>query len=336
MGMANREFGRGSLMFRAMLSLDPATVTKRRYPELFQTGETAFGRPIIDGQHPHELFMELSVQYAWQFSENSTANIYFAPVGDPALGPVAFPHRVSAMELPLAPLSHHLQDSTHIANNVVTGGIKYVRIRFEASGFHGAEPGENRWDIDTGAIDSWSSRLTISPSDNWSGQFSVGRLSKPEALEEGDIVRTTASITYSRPLTGGIWASSLIWGRNHKTAEQRNINSYLAESAYRFKERNHLAGRIELVDKDELFADQPELDDELARTAGSVFRVAGFTFGYTRDFDLIPGVQSGVGANVTFHRIPSAIKPFYGDHPTGFVVFLRFRLKGDHQAHHNP
>jgi hypothetical protein len=336
MGMAQREAGRGSLMFRAMLSLDPATVTKRRYPELFQTGETAFGRPIIDGQHPHELFMELSVQYAHQFSENTTGNIYFAPVGDPALGPVAFPHRVSAMELPLAPLSHHLQDSTHIANNVITGGIRYGKIRFEASGFHGAEPGENRWEIDTGAIDSWSSRLTISPSENWSGQFSVGRLKKPEALEEGDIVRSTASITYSRPLPDGVWSSSLIWGRNHKTAEQRNVNSYLAESVYQFKRRNYLAGRIELVDKDELFADQPEIDEELERTAGSVFRVAAFTVGYTRDFDIIPSIRTGIGANVTFHKIPSAIKPFYGDQPAGFVIFLRLRLKGDHHAHNNP
>ena len=110
MGMASRKIGSGTVMFRSMLSADPATVTKRRYPLLFQTGEEAFGRPIVDGQHPHDLFMELSAQYAHQFGESTSVGVYGAPVGDPALGPVAFPHRISAMELPQATLAHHLQD----------------------------------------------------------------------------------------------------------------------------------------------------------------------------------------------------------------------------------
>ena len=61
MGMAARRIGMGSFMGRAMVSLDPLTVTKRRYPELFQTGETAFGKPIIDAQHPHDLLMEFGL-----------------------------------------------------------------------------------------------------------------------------------------------------------------------------------------------------------------------------------------------------------------------------------
>ena len=178
---AGHDLGRGSIQFDLMLSLEPATVTDRRYPELFQTGETAYGRPLVDAQHPHDFIMGLGVRYAYPLAENTMLELYFAPVGDPALGPVAFPHRASAAELPQAPLSHHWQDSTHIANEVVTAGIKYRKIRLEASGFYGTEPDENRWNIDYGAINSWSTRLSWFPTRNWTAQVSVGRLTHPEA-----------------------------------------------------------------------------------------------------------------------------------------------------------
>jgi hypothetical protein len=134
---AVRKIGQGSLMLRSMLSLDPATVTKRQYPLLFQTGESAYGTPIVDGQHPHDFLMELSAHYAHPLGEKGMMNIYYAPVGDAALGPVAFPHRASAMEIPQAVLSHHWQDSTHIANNLVTAGLSWDKVRLEASGFRG-------------------------------------------------------------------------------------------------------------------------------------------------------------------------------------------------------
>lgn len=316
MGVAQHRAGRGTVQFRSMLSLDPATVTARRYPLLFQTGEAAFGKPIVDGQHPHDLFMELSAQYIRPLGEKTTWHVYFAPVGDPALGPVAFPHRVSASELPQATLSHHLQDSQHIVNEVVTTGITHGMVRLEASGFHGAEPDEHRWNIDRGAIDSWSGRLTLEPSPNWSGQASVGRLSRPEQLEPDDILRSTASITYNRPLAAGNWASSLIWGRNHKTIAKRNLNSYLAESVLQFRHRNYVTARFELVDKDELFE------------TGSTFRIAAYTVGYTRNVKPLPGLETGLGGNVTLYMAPAAIQPSYGRHPFGVMMYLRVRVKG--------
>jgi hypothetical protein len=172
--------GRGSIMLRSMVSLDPITVTDRQYPLLFQTGESAFGKPIVDGQHPHDLLMELSVQYARPVGERGMFNVYYAPVGDAALGPVAFPHRASAMEIPQATLAHHWQDSTHIANNVVTAGFSWDKVRLEASGFRGKEPNENRWNIDMAAMDSWSSRLSVFPTKNWMAQVSGGRIKRPE------------------------------------------------------------------------------------------------------------------------------------------------------------
>jgi hypothetical protein len=318
----------GTIQFQTMLSLEPLTITDRRYPELFQTGETAFGRPIVDGQHPHNFLMELSVDYAHPLGDGSMLQFYYAPVGDPALGPVAYPHRASAQELPQAPLSHHWQDSTHISGNVATVAVKHSWLRLEASGFHGAEPGENRWEVPWGAMDSWAGRLSAAPNSNWNVQVSAGRITHPEALSVGDVIRTTASIAYSRPVGGGeAWSTSLIWGRNHDTDTQRNLNSYLLETLYPFRRRNFLTGRIELVDKDELFANNPTLEEQLDRTAGSTFRIGAYTAGYTRDIGTFHRIETGIGANATVYTLPAAIKPYYGDRPWGVSILLRIRLK---------
>jgi hypothetical protein len=315
MAEAGRSLAGGTFSIRSMLSLEPATVTGRRYPELFETGETVRGTPVVDGQHPHDFVMELALHYSHPMGEKTSWEFYAAPVGDPALGPVAFPHRVSAAELPQATLAHHLQDSTHISNEVLTAGITHGMFRLEASGFHGGEPNENRWNIDHGAIDSYSARLTLSPNPQWSAQISAGRLSRPEQLEPGDQVRTTASVTWNRPFAKGNWATSVIWGRVHKTADGANLNGYGLESVAQFARRNYVTGRIELVDKDELLA------------TGQAFRVAAYTIGYTRDFYLLPRIATGLGANVTTYGVPAALHRYYGERPVAVLVFLRFKLR---------
>jgi hypothetical protein len=317
----------GAFQAELMLSLEPATITDRRYPLLFQTGETAYGAPLVDAQHPHNFIMSLGFHYAHQLAEDTTLDLYFAPVGDPALGPVAFPHRASAMELPEATISHHWQDSTHIADEVVTAGIHYKKLKLEASGFYGSEPGENRWIIETGPINSWSSRLWYFPSKNWAAQVSFGRIAHPEALEPGDQTRATASLEYTRPMPGGSWSSTLAWGRTHSTATHRNLNSYLAESVLPVTRRNFITGRFELVDKDDLFANQPDLEQRLDPLYGSTFRIEGYTLGYTRDIDIFRYVETGIGANFTTYSLPDAIKPYYGNHPVGGNIFVRFRLR---------
>jgi hypothetical protein len=324
---AEHDIGKGAFMFEMMLSLEPATVTDRRYPELFQTGETAFGKPLVDAQHPHDFFMALGMHYAHPVRDNTMLQIYVAPVGDPALGPVAFPHRASAEEIPQAPLGHHVQDSSHIASEVITGAIKYKQVRLEVSGFYGTEPPENRWIIDHGPINSWATRLSWFPSKNWMAQFSIGRLTKPERQEEGDMVRSTASLSYSRPMQGSDWSTSLIWGRNHKTVDQRNLNSYLLESVFPVRRKDFITGRIELVDKDELFNDQPDLEAQLDRTIGSTFRIGAYTIGYTRDIGTFHNVETGLGANITTYSTPDAIKPYYGNRTVAAMIFLRVRLK---------
>jgi hypothetical protein len=317
----------GAFQIDLMLSLEPATITDRRYPLLFQTGETAFGKEIVDGQHPHNFIMGLGLHYVRELGGHTRLEFYAAPVGDPALGPVAYPHRASAEELPEAPISHHWQDSTHISDDVVTVGLAYRRVKLEASGFHGAEPGENRWIIQQGAIDSWSTRLWFFPSKNWAAQVSMGRLAHPEVLEPGDQVRGTASLEYTKPLPGGSWASSLIWGRNHETATGRNLNSYLLESVLPIRRKNFVTGRAELVDKDELFDGQPLIEQNLDVLYGSTFRIGEYTIGYTRDFDIFRHLETGIGANFTAYSLPDSIKPYYGDRPLGGNVFIRVRLR---------
>ncbi len=319
MGMAAHSFAGGALQLETMLSLDPATITARRYPELFQTGETAFGKPIVDGQHPHDFLMSLGVNWARSLNEHTVLELYYAPVGDPALGPVAFPHRTSASEIPQAPLGHHWQDSTHIANNAVTAALKLNIVRFEASGFYGSEPNENRWNIDFGPINSWSTRLSVFPSDRWMAQVSVGRLSRPERQTPGDVVRSTASLHYTLPVRAAAWASSFVWGRNHDILSKSNSNAFLLESVLPITGRDYLTGRAELVDKNELFADGP--------LNGTAFRIGAYMLGYTRDVATFDHLIAGLGLNVTGYTLPAAIQPVYGGHPAGVNLFARFRLK---------
>jgi hypothetical protein len=327
MPMAQRPLGPGTLTVRGMLSLEPATITERQFPELFQLGETAFGKPIVDGQHPHNFFMELAALYDVKLGDNTLLSFYAAPVGDPSLGPEAYPHRVSASEDPLAALGHHLQDSTHISDDVVTLGLTYKIARAEVSGFHGREPDENRWTISTGAIDSWSTRLTLNPAPNWSGQYSIGRLHSPEQTSPAeDTLRMTASVMYNRPFAegSGNWATTLVWGRNEDFPGGKVLNSYLGESTVRFARHNYAWTRIENVDRTNLLLLgenplPPGFEEHF------LARVQAYTFGYDREFNFIPHVSSALGGQYTLYGKPSFLDSTYGTHPAGFLLFVRLR-----------
>ncbi|HEX9160509.1 MAG TPA: hypothetical protein VF980_02280, partial [Thermoanaerobaculia bacterium] len=307
------------LMLRSMLSLEPATVTHRAYPELFQTGETAFGRPIRDAQHPHDFLMELAAEYAYPIDAANVAYLYVAPAGDPALGPVAYPHRASAAELPQATLAHHMQDSTHIAANVITAGGKSGPLGAALSVFHGGEPDERRWNLNGGRIDSWSLRLTADPTPNWSAQLSTGHLTHPEVLEPGNVQRTTASVAYSAPTSLGMWSSTLIFGRNdrrHRTA----TNSWTAETLLQIAEINWITARGEIVDRDELTGD------------GSMQRIHALTLGYTRDLWQNSAVVAGAGGNFTLYDFAAALEPVYGRSPRSAYVYVHVRSAGGHAS----
>lgn len=325
MSMAQRKLGPGVFTTRAMLSLEPATVTSERYPLLFQQGETAFGVPIADGQHPHNLFMELAVLYDLKLGEKSLLSFYFAPIGDPAIGPAAYAHRASAFENPVGTLGHHQEDSTHISDDVVTVGFTHGIARMEASGFHGREPDEFRWDIDQGKIDSWSTRLTIAPGKNWSGQYSYARITSIEALfPTENQERMTASVMYNRPFHDGNWANTLLWGRTRTLQDNSIFNSYLFESTARFHVRNYSWTRIESAERsNELLLGENPLPPGFQEKP--IGQVQAYTLGYDRDIDLVPHLASAIGAQFTTYGVAEPLKPIYGAHPVGVAVFVRLR-----------
>ncbi|HEX5890996.1 MAG TPA: hypothetical protein VFY61_19955 [Pyrinomonadaceae bacterium] len=342
MPMAYRKIGKGTLQLRGMFSAEPFTFAPGGSPLLFQTGETYNGEKIIDRQHPHDLFMELSAQYTVPLGERGTWYTYFGYPGEPAMGPVAFPHRMSASENPSATLAHHLQDSTHIAFGVFTTGFTYRWFKFEGSIFNGREPDENRYDFDAHKWNSRSVRLWFMPNRNWAMQISHGFLRSPEASEpDEDIRRTTASLQYNRPFERGNWASAFVWGRNHVSGhgEVRNLNAYTAESTVNFLDKNYLYTRLELVDRDELLRDDDRallgITDHHA-----IFRIGAYTFGGLRDIWKTDKISFGVGSDITFYSKPAILDQIYGNNPIGWKLFFRIRpgqmdMSSMHSSHGN-
>jgi hypothetical protein len=336
MPMLSRDFGRQTVTFRTMVSLEPATIARRRYPELFQSGETAYGLPIVDGQHPHDLLMELAGRYDLRVTERGQLYVYGGPLGDPALGPPAYPHRASASENPVAALAHHQQDSTHLSSSVITVGFVGGPVQLEASTFHGREPNENRWNIDTGSPDSFSSRLTLAMGDRLIGQISIGRINNREALEPDlDTLRTTASVQHSRRFSRGHISTTLIWGRNKDMhgRDARICNAYTAESTMNFLARNWIWTRIENVDRDRtlLLGENPAA---LNIEEDPIGRVQAYTFGYERDLPpLVPSLNIGLGIQATTYGLPPQLQAIYGNRPVGVTVFLHLRPLGNIGTH---
>jgi hypothetical protein len=339
MPMAFRKVGPGTLQLRGMFSFEPFTFPPGGSPLLFQTGETYKGRPLIDSQHPHDLWMELSATYTVALGERATWFTYFGYPGEPALGPPAFMHRASASENPSAALSHHLEDSTHISFGVLTTGFTYRWFKLEGSIFNGREPDEDRYNFEAHPWNSRSARLSFAPNKHWAAQVSYGFLRSPEASEPNtDIHRATASLQYNKPIKRGNWASAFIWGRNHLSGggDRANLNGYTAESTINFLDQNYLYTRLELVDKNELLrpADRARLGIAEAHPS---FRIGAYTVGGARDFWKTEKLSLAVGSDVTFYSMPATLNLIYGNHPVSWKLFLRLRPArtdmSNHQIH---
>ncbi len=327
MPMAFHKLGKGTLQLRGMLSAEPFTFPPGGSPLLFQTGETYKGQPLIDRQHPHDLFMELSAQYTVPLGERGTWFTYFGYPGEPALGPVAFMHRMSASENPSATLSHHLQDSTHITFGVLTTGFTYRWFKLEGSIFNGREPDEDRYNFDAHKWNSRSARVWFMPNSNWAFQISHGFLRSPENQEpDVDIRRTTASLQYNRPFSRGNWAAAFVWGRNHASGqgEVRNLNGYTVESTVMFLDKNYLYTRLELVDKDELLRPADRTLLGITQDHPS-FRIGAYTFGGVRDVWTTDNFQFGIGSDLTFYSKPAILDAIYGNNPVSWKLFFRIR-----------
>lgn len=319
MVMAQHMEGPGVLTLRSMVSLDPA-MGPDGYPLLLQTGETANGvTPLIDRQHPHDLIMELAGAYSLPLGAASSAFLYVGYPGEPALGPVTFMHRLSGMDDPAAPIAHHWLDSTHITDGVITTGLVRGAWKIEGSVFTGREPDQNRWDIDPVHLDSYSGRLSWNPGPDWSLQASYGYIHSPEQLTPNvSQHRLTASATYNRRLTAGNWQTTLAWGRNDDTPGER-LDAFLLESALSIGPHT-LFARAENVQKDDLFLAPSPLD-------GRVFRVSEATVGYVYDIPLARRLALGLGVQGTLNITPASLRFAYGDDPTGYMPFVRLKLR---------
>jgi hypothetical protein len=320
--MAHRPVGAGTLGLRAMASLDP-TMGRSGYPLLLQTGETADGRtPLVDRQHPHDLFMELAASYSVPLGDGGSAFAYFGLPGEPALGPSTFMHRFSGMRNPEAPLTHHWLDSTHITFGVATLGASQGPVQIEGSWFNGREPDQRRWNIETRSFDSWSGRLSYNPAPELAMQVSYGDLRRPEQLEpETRVRRTTASATYHRRLGADQWATTLAYGRNRKSGPDTNVAEpgWLLESTYVLGDTHTVFGRAEQVKNSELFGHGDPLH-------GQAFRIRKYSVGYIYDFAKAGAVKWGVGALVGFLDAPTRLDAVYGSNPRSYMVFLQGRL----------
>jgi hypothetical protein len=324
--MATHALAGGQLTLRGMTSLEAATVTPSGYPLLLQSGEAYDGQPLHDRQHPHDFVMEAAAIYDHALTGDLAVQLYVAPVGDPALGPVAFAHRPSAEADPFAPLAHHWEDDTHISFGVATVGVYSRMVKLEGSIFNGRDPDQNRWSVDYGGhaptLDSYSGRVTVNPARAWSLSASYGYLRSPEQLEpQIDQHRATASVLYG----GGPVAAALIWGANFESGH--TSNGVTAEATVQVGARNTVFGRAEYVNKSGHDLDIP--DAPLSQW----YDVGGLVAGYLRTVAVVAGVDVGVGARGSLDVVPRSLEAVYGTRtPHGIGVYVRLRPS---QVHHN-
>ena len=316
MGMARRPLGDGTLQLRAMLSPDPL-MGKRGYPLLLASGETANGIDrLIDRQHPHDLFMELSASVSQNIGPKSSVFLYGGLPGEPAFGPPAFMHREAIMDSPEAPITHHWLDSTHITFGVVTAGLVLDRVKIEASRFNAREPDQHRWDIETGPLDSTAIRLSWNPAPTVSLQGSWGHFSDPEQLEPGvDQKRWSASALWADEIAPG-WkaAATVAWGRKRAHGHADDgvaVEASLKHSAWT------VFGRAEMTENREL----TESED------GPAYRVGKVSAGAVRDFRIADHLSIGAGGLVALNLVPDALAADYGgSNQVGAMGFVRLKL----------
>jgi hypothetical protein len=316
MGMARRPLGQGTLQFKAMLSPEPL-MGPSGYPLLLASGETANGRDrLIDRQHPHDFFMELSASVSQNLGKNSSVFLYGGLPGEPAFGPPAFMHREAIMDSPEAPITHHWLDSTHITFGVVTAGVIADRFKIEASRFNGREPDQHRWNIETGALDSTSLRLSWNPTRTLALQGSWAHLVDPEQLEPGvNQNRLSASALWANDIAPG-WhaAATLAWGR--KSAHGHNDDGVALEGSLKHSDWTFF-GRGEWIENRELIQRQDE----------PAYKIGKVSIGALRDLKVAEHLSVGAGGLFSLNFVPDSIAPLYGGrNPAGAMAFVRLKL----------
>jgi hypothetical protein len=307
---------------RVMASAEALTLTDQGYPQLLQVAQPYKGGTLPDRMHPHEMVSELALTYEPALSGGLHASLYLGAVGEPALGPVAYLHRPSAMNEPSAPLGHHYQDVTHESFGVATVGLFTRTVRIEGSLFNGAHADEVRTNFEwRGArINATAARITINPTPHWSFAASGAYLPATQGEHaHGPLRRYAVAVTRVTPRLDGAWSTSVIWGANVPTDTKRALHSLLLETNIDVDSKNAVFGRAEYSARTSEELDLVgSVSDELA--AGRV------GLGYARRIALLGGMTGwlGVRANVTL--LPAELEVFYGSRsPTGFTAYFQVR-----------
>jgi hypothetical protein len=321
MAMGTRGIARGRLTLTGMVSAEPATVGRAGYSEIFQEGEAYRGLQVTDHQHPHDLLMQLAAAWRVPLGDHAGFTVAGGPVGEPALGPVAFMHRSSSSENPTAPLSHHIFDSTHVSTGVLTAGLDRGSLAIEASVFRGREPDEDRYDLDFGPLDSWSARLWFRPTSEWTLQGSYGFLHQPEQLEPGDQRRTNGSVSWFRqrgPLLTSVTAAVGWNARRFST-----VHALLLELTHQFG-RTSIYSRFEALTVETEILLFPEVVHR-PHQGELVDPIRTVTAGIVRDVADVHAFKVGIGSDVTFYGVAELLQFLYEAHPMSFHVFVRVR-----------
>jgi len=294
-------------------------------------GEVCDGDTIHDRQQPHDLFMELAVDYDHPLRGTWRWQVYAGLAGDPALGPPMYLHRTSAIANPIGPITHHWLDSTHVTFGVITAGVYDPKWKAEMSAFNGRAPDESRGDLDPGALDSVAARLSFMPTDRLALQVSAARMHDattnfPYQFQD-PITRVTASALYHVPLgSRGIWATTLAYGSNttHEIVSGGVLDATTAggllETSVTFSDRHTLFGRGEL-------GGMPAHHLHAHEYSTSVFLVGKAQAGYVRNLPATKGMVPGIGGSFSVSLLPPELAPRYGGRAApGFAVF--FHLQG--------
>ena len=316
MGMWRRALSsNNTVSVTSMFSLEPFTIGSEGSPLLFQTGETNNDKPLIDHQHPHDLFMALAAHYTHSFNQNIELTTSFGYPFEPALGPPAYMHRLSSMMLPDAPIGHHWQDATHISFGSGTLGLRVNRVKIEGSLFNGREPDENRYNFDPLRMDSHSFRFTWNPVHTLSIQISSGWVVSPDVLEpKQNIRRNTFSVLHTRILEDETFvATTLVVGVNDYSSSPRS-RSFLLESLLNLKPVM-LTGRYEFVQKN---AD----DLALRPDAESVYDIHVLTLGIGKQLNRLGPVLFRTGVNGSLNLTDKRVENAYGQNPWSLTAFL--------------
>ena len=310
--MARRRIGEGRFGIDVMLSLEPWTVPVCGTLNYFQTGEMCGGDTIHDRQHPHDLFMELAAQYDRPLGSGARWQIYGGVSGEPALGPPAFPHRLSALDNPIAPITHHWLDSTHISlasspapsSQKMEGrriGLQRPRTRRRSKKYR---PRTARFRVRArdlaadAAARATGFRPAISPTPSSNSRRIHARVTRGSPPRRSTSARSVPAGGHRPwPTASTVHTCSCLVC----STTFRYSSAVLAETTLMMNERHSVFGRFELAGK---LAHDLHLDtDPLA-----VLPVAKLQAGYVWHFKMGPS-SVGIGVSPSVSRVPPALSP---------------------------